>query len=478
MRSSWGSGSCKDLVDRFEANDPTLTHLVVLPFKKLTSSDIQRLADAIQRGCNSHCLSISASGHAVTPDDAYTLGKALALGSSSVRSLAVGSVDMGDDGALALLRGLMLQSALDTSSVEKSASPLQALDLSYKGLTSRSLGAIISYCYHNPSLTSLNLSRNPQLATDAPDNLFELTDITSHSPCFAETVEINLSQCDLHDDFVVSLSRLFTEASAAYSTSTSTPTNLKLILSDNNGLGAQSIAALSQLSCLTDLSMSGCGCTDDAFASGGLSELKSLDLSNNRIQDATHMSGMLSRMHYLRVLNLSGNPLGSLGCQQVWEACSTKQYTLDVIDLGQTQCPYEVAASFVHHPSLTRKLCLFDNKLGAQGLRAIDLYGGHPTLEYLDLAGNHADESSIVVLLEKLLLVPPTSAQSEESQDTNDTTSQRFPTGSQRACSLQTLVVGGNQGGLLLEDTVTRVQQRFPTLDIPRDVLSKVHKST
>jgi hypothetical protein len=109
IMSAWGvngsARSCDALLTRVEANDPTLTELVILPLKTFGSKDLHRLTKALRN--NSHLTSLQASGHAIDDLNALEeLGKALSTLQSSIVELAVGDTNMGDIGVSALCRGL------------------------------------------------------------------------------------------------------------------------------------------------------------------------------------------------------------------------------------------------------------------------------------------------------------------------------------------------------------------------------------
>jgi Leucine-rich repeat (LRR) protein len=454
---TWGSStarSCSDLINRFTSNDPSLIDLIILPLKTLTSPDIQRLAAAIREKRNTHCRTLAASGHALAPADVGALGQALAQGSCALQSLAIGSVDMGDVGVSALIQGLS-----QTTGNDGSSSKLTTLDLSYKGLTSQSLETILRYCSQTPNLKCLHLSRNPQLfnkpmTMDETINELHVTSIT----------ELHLSECNLRDEIVMQLvdilkGKHICDDSNADSTKKRVP--LRLHLTSNPCMGAASLQALMQLP-LQELYLSRCGMTDADFAHVKFPQLQTLDLSENQLQEGIpHVSEMLQHMPLLRHLDIANNPLGAIGCNHIWITCQTLNSTLDLLDLSQTGCTPELAAHFVHHRSVTRTLRLFNNQLGSSGFEAIRLDGGHPTLEYLDLAGNHASQESIVSLLQSLLLSP----KDEKVQNINHDTAGQ-PSWHSR---LHTVVVGGNEGGPALEAIVMRIHQSFPHLDIPRD---------
>ncbi len=125
--SAWGSSgsarSCESLLKRVEANDPTLTELVVLPLKIFTATEVERLAKALVT-TNTHLTSLKASGHAIEDVSALeALGAALAVSASMVE-VAIGDSSMGDEGVGALCRGLE----------SKDSFRLKRIDLSWKSM--------------------------------------------------------------------------------------------------------------------------------------------------------------------------------------------------------------------------------------------------------------------------------------------------------------------------------------------------------
>jgi hypothetical protein len=152
-----------------------------------------------------------------------------------------------------------------------------------------------------------------------------------------------------------------------------------------------------------------------------------LDLSNHKISTprALFLSGCLHEDAVLAQfvdLNLSGNPLGEDGVVSLTARLQQELPVLQALDLTDTNCGVAGAVAAVRD-SRVASLRLCDNNLGPEGFRALEetLRGGHPTLVSLDLAGNRADEASMVALLSALVNID----KSFESK-------------------LRTLIVGGN----------------------------------
>jgi Ran GTPase-activating protein (RanGAP) involved in mRNA processing and transport len=184
-----------------------------------------------------------------------------------------------------------------------------------------------------------------------------------------------------------------------------------------------------------------------------------LDLSNNKISTPGALSlsqclhgdvGSTESTCLARLvdLNLAGNPLGEDG---VVALTARELSVLQALDLTDTKCGVAGAVTAVRD-SRVASLRLFNNNLGPEGFRALEetLRGGHPTLVSLDLAGNRADEASVVVLL-SALIIPDTSFESK----------------------LRTLIVGGNKGGPDVEAMIKRVKEVRPEIDIARDKIAK-----
>lgn len=135
-----------------EQNDPTLEELVILSNKTFGDAQADRLAAALGRchvdsacscdarsllthcistrtgtGKNTHLKSLSASGHALSPNALERLGSAIAQGKSNLVRLAIGNSELGDDGTVALCRGL------DSNEANIGAG-LQEVDMEWKDL--------------------------------------------------------------------------------------------------------------------------------------------------------------------------------------------------------------------------------------------------------------------------------------------------------------------------------------------------------
>jgi hypothetical protein len=150
----------------------------------------------------------------------------------------------------------------------------------------------------------------------------------------------------------------------------------------------------------------------------------------------------------------------AIGCNPQWIS------SLEELDLSHTSCEISGAVELIRHSnnqnSSLKKLNLFGNELGSEGFLELStvLHGGHSSLEYLDLGGNGAKEDGVVALVE-ILKKSMGSAKANGGQCTKDMN------------KLRVLVVGGNGGGVRLENAVKEVQRVHPDLDIARDKSAK-----
>ena len=195
--------------------------------------------------------------------------------------------------------------------------------------------------------------------------------------------------------------------------------------------------------------------------------------------------------YQLRDLNLAGNAIGPGGQKAIVDALITRYryryrcyakgllshtqwMPMGSLDLSETNCDVATTCYLMeqqHHTGLV-SLRLFNNRLGSDGFRMLaktirnntenaipergdelksdnDPIVPQSRLETLDLAGNDADQAAVVELLESLLLV--------------------FEKKDEKWEKLQTLVIGGNRTGDQVEETVNRIRQIRPLLDIARD---------
>jgi Ran GTPase-activating protein (RanGAP) involved in mRNA processing and transport len=448
--------SCNALLTRVEANDPTLTELVILPTKTFGAAEVERLAAAIGTGKNTHLKSLSASGHAIPPNSLVRLGTAISLQKSGLVRISIGHQSMGDEGVVALCAGLK-------------DSLLEEVDLVWKDLSTNGMAALGKTFGPSRSLRKLILSRNERLkdegiialCTSASTRCKELDRVA-----FSALQELDLAVCGVGSAGVQSLAQLLQTTA---DNSTVGGRSLSLTLSANL-LGHDACNSLAPLLCdtllLSSLSLANCNIGNEgtnllcmAVTSGQCNSLKTLDLSDNDIgaEGAAALGKSLWNDNavgwtQLVDLRLAGNNLSASGVKNVMDALTSKDedgknQTLQSLDLTQTNCGVDGAAAALQCQSLS-SLRLFNNKLGAEGFQRLanELKGGHASLVNLDLGGNDASEASVVELLTAL------------TQD-----------GQGFASKLRLLEIGGNQGGHNVEEAVKKLKQAYPELDVARD---------
>jgi Leucine Rich repeat len=233
----------------------------------------------------------------------------------------------------------------------------------------------------------------------------------------------------------------------------------------------------------------------ESVCGGRTCPLEILNLSDNSIGSAgasvlgpwLGSSSSASFLPHLVELHMARNPLGGDGVLALVNGLKDRHHStapaaptseeavppprVRVLDVSSTDC--SAAAAFrAIRDSGVETLLLHGNRLGnivekkeedgpsVGGFDVLSpaLRGGHPTIRYLDLSQNGADQGSVVSLLESLLLDVDVVGGGAES-----------PFHERIGPSvLATLVVGGNEVGPDVDAAVARVQQRHPRLVVPR----------
>jgi len=463
---SWGASfrSCDALLRRIEENDPKLTDLVILPTKSFGEKDLGRLAKVLESGSNTHWRSLSASSHKISPAALLKFGKSIASNKNQqLVELAIGGSEMGDDGVCSLCDGLT-SNDVTSPSIEK-------LDLSYKGIGNKGFLSVVKALGGSRRLRQLNLSRNVGIggclsALDTSDNEEKLPPADLQEELFPFVSHLDLSDCSIDDVFISQFCPRLASAER------------KLKLSVNPLAESGFRALLNSTDWIQELRLSNCDLGNESMHTLVTSKklewtnLKVLDVSDNGIttegardlssciagkDDAPYLTG-------LRELNLSKNPLGSDGIELIVDGIHRRSEAgfprLDALDLSETKCDVKGAVAAVSRSSATN-LVLYSNSLRSDGFRKLagSLRAGHPHIVTLDLAGNRADQASVVELLDSLM--------AEAGGDQEDNSVVSFES------KLRTLVIGGNETGDLVESAVLRVMQIQPNLDIPRDKVRK-----
>ena len=365
--------------------------------------------------------------------------------------------------------------------------------------------AILRVLARHHSLQSIDLSRNENIGPsfdfwDTASSLLSLP-----MPIFSGLTYLDLSECQLDAKSCTTLLKAMqpigTNADADEeepSTTAKTTRNLVLKLNSNNLSDPHHIKdmmdLLARCNLVSELHVSRCQIGDDGLTqivdeccrsskqstdnddddeSNCHFFLRQLDLSHNNLTSVAYLANRLhlsaggishGDFHFfsdLRVLNLSGNPLGQ-NLMTAIESNAQWMPSLEELDISHTSCEIPGAVELIRRSdsrnSSLKKLNIFGNKLGSDGFLEVCkvLQGGHSSLEYLDLGGNGATESGCVALLEAFKNV----SRKDDEQNTTETKWEN---------TLRTLVVGGNKGGAALEKVVKEVQKIHPDLDVARD---------
>ena len=430
---AWGSSSlrsCSSLWEKIERNE--LNELCILPIKKVTSDDWQRLCSALSlHGSDRRLVSIQASSHTIDLDSLKLFSDILNETSRKVawQQIAVGDGTM-DDAAIQAL----------VSAWDKDCR-IQNLDLSYKKYTGKGLKNILKWAGVSTHLVEINLSRNSKLVEGFTSaQLLSMEDVA-----FTSLRDVNVADCNIVGDSGAELVSLLV----------SIP-NLRSLQLSRNSLDASAVDSLGRLSAeLCELSLSNCSLSNDDLRNivpklSTLKDLKMLDLSQNEFTATSELAtGLANAFPSLQSLNLSGNNLQDNGVATlIQRGLYEREDSFGILDLSSTNCGAD-AAFLAIDSSRARELRLFGNSLGSEGFRRLGscLQGGHRSTKSLDLGGNGADEDAVVTLLKGLL---DTKARNESV--------------------LTTIVVGGNQGGPKLEQLVVEIK-KGRSIDIARDRL-------
>lgn len=427
IRGTGGLKSCTSLLDRVERNE--LEELVILPMKTFGGSEMSRLATILAQGKAPRLTSISASGHAVTPDSLKLLGEALGGSAVNVKTVAFGDQTMGDEGVIAFCEAC----GSDTR--------IEALDLASKGLSAAGFAAVAK-AFAGLSLKELNLSRNDKAGDDG------IQSFCGHvkSQSFPKMERLILSECKIGVSGVAFLCEALARIDGCQ--------KIELAINDN-AIGVKGCVALGNLISspgqkLSSLHMARCAIGDEGISNlssgGSVVGLENLNLAENGIAPAgaRALANILGSFKDLNQLVLAGNPLESEGTQSIAQSLGGESSSLAVLDLSATQCGKEGAAAILSCKNSLLQLRLFGNKIGSAGFDAITpKLGTCTTLKELDLGGNDAGAGAVMGLLRAV------------ANDSN---------------SLVVLEIGGNETGHEVENFInTELKRTRPNLDVARD---------
>lgn len=458
---AWGSSglkSCDALLQRIENNDPTLQSVVILPIKTFGTEQVERLAEILSKGNNTYLTSISASGHGIPPLALQILGKSLASNNSNIQYLSIGDENMGDEGIEALCL---------PSLGEVQGGSLQHVDFGFKNISSVGASIIGNVFGSSRNLQKLELYRNPNLGNEGMVTLTESAKKTSSANGddgrpFPMLHMLDISECNVGATGIEALVDCLV---LVLENKRETPMDINVSM--NPLTTVKSSLALGRLissNTVCRLSLRNCSLGDDGIVSLLQSfqevhyQLSFLDLSKNDIskRGAKGLAYMLElqKQHnsFITEINLSGNEkIGSDGIVALANSI-IRSGTIQILDIGSTNCGIDGAIAILKCTSI-RSLRLFDNHLGSEGLEALVpiLKGGHSTLNHLDLGGNRANQSAVVEVLRAIMI------QNKPKDDS----------------VLDTLELGGNQGGDEVERILEQLKIVRPKLDVVRDKPSK-----
>lgn len=178
---AWGKGppsTIEEFVRRLAADDPALTSLAILRFRRCDADDARALAAALRS--NTRLRELVAAQHRLPPAAYRAIALALAENArSGVASLSLGDGQLGDEGTEALVEGLLGRAAAeaegdgskrrreeqDATTTNINAS-LRHLDLEGRGLGPRAAAALAELLRHHRALEHLELGGNESLGDD------------------------------------------------------------------------------------------------------------------------------------------------------------------------------------------------------------------------------------------------------------------------------------------------------------------------
>ena len=321
------------------------------------------------------------------------------------------------------------------------------------------MDAIVSHLSESRNLRSINLSRNEALCT------YFTQQTKPEVRLFPYVQDLDVSECNLGEDAMKTFARMLSTTTTTTESDNHDSVILRIASNPMGSRGAESLFSCLKSKRISELYVSNCDIGDEGLVhlvkacnSASAASLEIIDLASNNIgpEGLTSFATTLERetdmLPSLKYISIADNKFDNESVQlfagSVGKLQSSGAMHLEKLDITGVSCGVSGASDLIRLCQL-RDLRLFNNNLGSEGFLAIakTLKGGHPTLQYLDLGGNHAEEASVVSLLHALTL-------NAEPPFVNN---------------LQTLVIGGNKGGPAVEDMVAQVLEKFPDMDIARD---------
>ena len=439
---AWGAkAGAADWCRRLQDNDKTLTSLLVMRTRAMTSADWVEFCAALAD--NTALRELKASSHKLDSPALSAFSRMLAR-NTALERLALGDAELGDAGVALICDGLAANTVL------------KEIELDYKGLTPVGATALADALKKNGGLRRLVLSRNPDLGDAGVRALCECL-------CESSVRDLQLEEVGMGDEGARALALALARSNTRMQ---------EISLCGNEALSGEGTGAL------VDAFLSGAGVESlkldycpQALSGNGSEKLQQLlqatssplhRLSIHTVIPPEESRAVLAAavgastaLLHAKLINMD---LGDAGVACLSEALSANPSSgLQVLDVTGNQATGDAAACLFLSGNAplakVKRLVLFDNRVGtgaslpklleeaAQGGREVGV-----GLEDLDLGGNKLEKAWILELLSALYACPGL-----------------FP-------ALRTLGLGGNEGmqdaDPELEAAVEALQERAVPLDV------------
>lgn len=417
----WGTPrtGVDDLLQRLK-EPKTGKNLCVLSFRKLSTNDIVKLANAIAQ--NTILEELYLSGHKLEMDGLKAFSDCLAV-NKTIKHLSIGDDTLGDEGVRVLSEGLMrnMQSALEVWDLEHKSirvngatalgkllatnTCLQTVNLSGNDIRDEGLKCLVTGLMSNQNSSVRMLSLIDTGISG--DTLHDLADVLMQPHCQLETIQLSFNA--------------LTQASTTFFKAFPRNASVKKLYLKDCKLNDDHVSAL-------------------ASALQENHTLEEIDLSDNAltVQSCESLAMALKANPTLQSLNLSNNHFGDNGAC-ILGASLTDSSTLRFLDMSKNALTHvsisKLVAIPIHH------LCLFNNSLGNDVITVLPVLVANTTIETLDIGANGLHGASSVALFNSLHTHP----------------------------SLKTLEMGGNSLGQVGHDALEKLRTANPLLDVAVD---------